>query len=317
MKCKDAHEMLNSYFDNKIDPLKDRILSEHIKSCDKCSAELEFLYKYRNILKNVKPVNPPDNFLYELHRRIKLEKSDNPLTKLSAVLRNFSDSFHFPLEAAGVLAVAVVLFFLYKPFFSEKTQKTADEYGVESPRSAVSSKQEKIDKTEKSDQIIGLKDLPSERNKAAAEKLSEKENIADMRSADDTLSKDREIEYDSASSSDVKKAPSAESEKKVLKSEEQPYLSESINSKGALMKRKESADTPFSDIENLFIEFDVYVISKDLADSSKLFYKIRVHSAKHSSLIKKLKENYTVIEKNPNRTKPEYEIELFLKKNKK
>ena len=82
MKCRDSVEMINSYFDNSIDPMKDKLLAEHIRSCPKCRAELDFLIEYRKLLKTVKPVSPPDNFLSEIHRKIERDKAENPFKKI-------------------------------------------------------------------------------------------------------------------------------------------------------------------------------------------------------------------------------------------
>ena len=82
MKCADAREMINSYIDNKKDPLKDPMLAEHIKSCPECRAEHEFLLKYRKVLSDIKPVHAPENFMQELHRKIELQKEGSPFKKL-------------------------------------------------------------------------------------------------------------------------------------------------------------------------------------------------------------------------------------------
>ncbi len=317
MKCRDASEMINSYFDNKTDPMKDRVLAEHIKSCDKCRAELDFLNKYETILKSVKPVVPPDNFLRELHRKIELDAAENPVRKFIGALRTFSESIHFPLEAAGVLAVAVVIFFLYKPFYNETIKKTAAEYEAESPRNGISLNKDKLNSEEKSDRSVVLKDLPSGQNQTASVKQDMETNTPSVKSEDDNLAIDRENDFDSSAKSETKKAPSAEKEKSIISSDEKSYPSESKETQGAMSKRKDSADTYYSGAERLFADHEVYIISKDLADSNKLFYKIRVHSGKHDSLIKRLKENYKVIEKNLNRTTEYYESELFLKEIKK
>ena len=123
MKCKDSVELINSYFDNKLDPMNDKLLAEHIASCTRCRAELEFLIKYKELLETVKPVSTPDNFISELHRKIEVEAAENPIQKFADKALYFIKSFQFPMEAAGVLAVAAVVFFLYKPFYNERVQK--------------------------------------------------------------------------------------------------------------------------------------------------------------------------------------------------
>ncbi|HPF04967.1 MAG TPA: zf-HC2 domain-containing protein, partial [Spirochaetota bacterium] len=114
MKCRDARELINSYIDNGLDPEKDKFLMEHVKKCSRCSEELRFLIVYRKTVKKIKPVKAPAGFMSELNKRIELEQN--------SLFRNYFnktlDAWHhftFPVEAVGVIAVALLIFFLYTP----------------------------------------------------------------------------------------------------------------------------------------------------------------------------------------------------------
>ena len=116
MKCKDARELINSYIDNGLDPEKDSLLMEHISQCSRCSEELRFLMEYKKAVKEIKPVKAPAGFMTELNRRLELEKS-GVLRRLFNVTLDVWRDLTFPLEAAGVIAVALLIFFLYTPLF--------------------------------------------------------------------------------------------------------------------------------------------------------------------------------------------------------
>jgi len=118
MKCRDARELINSYIDNGLDPEKDKFLMEHVKKCSRCSEELRFLIVYRKTVKKIKPVKAPIGFMSELNKRIELEQN--------SLFRNYFnktlDAWHhftFPVEAVGVIAVALLIFFLYTPLFHD------------------------------------------------------------------------------------------------------------------------------------------------------------------------------------------------------
>lgn len=123
MKCRDAREIINSYIDNGLDPEKDKMLMEHVAKCHRCSEELRFLIEYKKTVKEIRPVKAPANFMEELNKRLESEERGR-------FSRLFHDAvtawrrFTFPLEAAGVIAVALLIFFLYTPLF-HGVKKTA------------------------------------------------------------------------------------------------------------------------------------------------------------------------------------------------
>ena len=316
MKCRDAHEMMHSYFDNKIDPMNDKNLAEHINSCPKCRAELDFLISYRNILKKVKPVPPPDNFIAELHRRIESEKSENPVKKIIDTLKVFLSNYNFHIEAAGVLAVAALVFFLYRPFFNEQIPEKTSEYAIEAPQTGTSVQKETLKKSVEHDGPAVLKDMPSAGKEISPGAESIKDRPAEFESAEDNISAEKKSDEDSSGIGMMKKSRSAESEKSIIKNEEKAYVAESINTKTDAGRLESAGQVPDSEIEKIFMKFNVSILSSDLSRKDGLYYKVRVNSEKHTSLAKAIKEKYIMEEKIINKKKTYLEIELFLKKKK-
>jgi len=320
MKCRDAHEMLNSYFDNKIDPMNDTLLAEHIKSCPKCRAELDFLISYRKILKTVKPVPTPDNFLDELHKRINPETKENSFIKIYNNLRYSISSFSFPLEAAGVLALAMVVFFLYRPFFNEKVPEMSSESAIESPREEKTSmkkigKSESAEKAVQSDKFSSDYEIMKEKSDSAPGKeiIGETSPVSDT--ADDNVSAKTESSYPDIK--EMKKSRSMESEKVSSTDEEKSFSSESDyssdDSKGSIASQKDAPAADMSFPDNLFIKYNVSVVTKDLSDR-QAFYRIKVNPEKCNPLIKDLKVNSAVEVRRIIKTKYFYEIEFLIKK---
>lgn len=316
MKCRDAHEMMHSYFDNKIDPMKDKNLAQHINSCPKCRAELDFLISYRNILKKVKPVPPPDNFIAELHRRIESEKSENPVKKLIDTFKVFLSNYNFHIEAAGVLAVAALVFFLYRPFFNEQIPEKTSEYAIEAPQTGTSVQKETLKKSVEQDGSAVMKDMPSAGKEISPGAESIKDSPAEFEGADDNIAAAKKNDDDSSDIGMMKKSRQAESEKNIMESEEKAYVAESIDTKTAAGRMESAKQVPDSEIERIFLEFNVSILSRDLSRKDGLYYKVRVNSEKHTSLAKAIKEKYIMEEKIINKKKTYLEIELFLKKKK-
>jgi hypothetical protein len=318
MKCRDAREMINSYLDNKIDPAKDKILAEHIDSCPKCKAELEFLLKYRKIISEIKPVPPPENFIYELHRKIEMETAETPIKKILQAITYFLSSYRFPLEAAGVLAVAAVVFFLYRPFFNEKLPVTTSEYAVQVQQEKVPAKDrmpETADETLKSSRI---ETVPLKREEASSDKTILKDNIPEeKKAADDNFSAGKDSDYDYTRSGKMKKSRSMEDEKSVIESQDKSSSAGITASKEIARSKKDSTESVFDIAEKIFREFNVSVLQKDLSNNSRLYFKVKVQDAKYGSLMKKLGDEFKVQEKIINQQKPFYEIELFLEKKEK
>ncbi|HPS59154.1 MAG TPA: zf-HC2 domain-containing protein [Spirochaetota bacterium] len=114
MKCRDAHELINAYIDNGIDPANDKLLQEHLAQCEKCRAELKFLMNYKKTLAEIKSVKAPAGFMYELRRRIESERS-RPYRKYFDAAVEYIRSIHFPAEAAALVILVSIIFTLYRP----------------------------------------------------------------------------------------------------------------------------------------------------------------------------------------------------------
>ncbi len=129
MKCRDALELIHAYIDNGIDPANDKLLQEHLESCEKCSAELRFLVTYKSKLADIKPVKAPAGFMHELRRRIEAEQA-RPYIKYFDAAADFIRSIHFPAEAAALVVLVSIIFTLYRPdkLFMQKISVPVTEY---------------------------------------------------------------------------------------------------------------------------------------------------------------------------------------------
>lgn len=129
MKCRDALELIHAYIDNGIDPANDKLLQEHLDSCEKCRAELRFLVNYKSKLASIKPVKAPAGFMHELRRRIEAEQA-RPWMKYFEAASNLLRSIHIPVEAAALVVLVSIVFTLYRPdkLFMHRVSAPVTEY---------------------------------------------------------------------------------------------------------------------------------------------------------------------------------------------
>jgi hypothetical protein len=315
--------MLNSYFDNKIDPMNDRLLADHIKSCPECTTQLNFLIEYRDNLKTVKPLPAPDNFLSELHKRIDSETKSGGFTKVFDTVKYIIGNFNFPLEAAGVLTIAMIVFFLYRPFFNETLHKKNSEFTIESP---VEESPAKINtrKTGSTKDNVNQDKFESDYNNTKEKmnhpwgEVTQRDEAPLYNTADDKISSKTEIPV-SESVIEMKKSRSVKNEKTPAMDEEKSLSNESyyggIDAEDAADIQKNSAAAALSYPVNLFKKYNVSVVKKDLSRSNKAYYRIKIDLNRYSSFISDLKENSSIDVKVITKTETFYEIEFFIKNN--
>ena len=139
MKCKKVQQYLPDYITGDLDSTTADAIREHIKNCESCRSELLSYKSYINELSSVKEGKAPDNFLDRIHERFKKqEKTPTLREKLFQPL-----NIKIPLEAAGVLAIALVVFFFWRPYeapttrFSDMPQGYTETHEIEknAPRS--------------------------------------------------------------------------------------------------------------------------------------------------------------------------------------
>jgi hypothetical protein len=106
MKCGEIKERLSEYVDGILDPETKALVNEHLSACEDCQGTLASLKAVVSELGALESVEPPKDFLDQLHERIE-ERSRFPkiLRTLFLPMR-----VKIPLEFAGAVAVAILVF---------------------------------------------------------------------------------------------------------------------------------------------------------------------------------------------------------------
>lgn len=110
MECGKIRELLSEYVDDVLDPETKAVMDEHIFTCKDCQEELVSLKALVTELGSLESVEPPRDFMDQLHER--MEKR----SRFSEILRALFVPMRvkIPLEFAGAAAVAILVFsFLY------------------------------------------------------------------------------------------------------------------------------------------------------------------------------------------------------------
>ena len=74
MDCSEILELLPLYLEDMLDFSDKALVDEHLKTCDSCRGELEFLKKIQTEMINLPQIEPSKSFKEGLSKRLKEEK---------------------------------------------------------------------------------------------------------------------------------------------------------------------------------------------------------------------------------------------------
>ncbi len=111
MECRDIHDRLYDYAARLLGPGESSAVESHCKNCRDCREELKEIRGYMKAMSNMPAVKAPDRFLSSVKERM---EEKNTLDKLIRFLF-YPLKLKIPLEAAGVIGIAVIVLVLYKP----------------------------------------------------------------------------------------------------------------------------------------------------------------------------------------------------------
>lgn len=312
MKCRDARELINSYLDNGLDPEKDKFLMGHVEQCHRCREELRFIIAYRKTVKEIRPVKAPAGFMAALNKRLELENKTGIRTLVNKALDAWNN-FTLPLEALGVAAVALLIFFLYTPLFhGTKKISTFNEDQVVTETQSKSIDEQIIEKRKLLPPDIKKKEQ-KERLSVSSGKGAEGFNNA----VTDSFSEEGKapaVMEDSISGSSKDSADDSFYNKDTGKEEAEVYRSESVKRDDSHreMKKKtlsageitrHSETTP----ERIIAEHNGLITKKEARK-----YTVRIEEDRLKGLSEKLKKNYSATYRIIKRSGSSITVEFFI-----
>jgi len=127
MECAKSKELLSEYIDGMLDLESEKLLEEHLSSCEGCKEELISLKVLVKELGSLEPVETPVDFLDRLHERLE------PSFKFGKILRMLfvPPRIKIPLEFAAVAAMAILVFSILH--IQRQNNQVADVPGISAP----------------------------------------------------------------------------------------------------------------------------------------------------------------------------------------
>lgn len=111
MKCRTVQNRLSEYIDGRLPAGLERSIEDHCASCDACAKELAFLRAYRTSMSSLPRKAAPADFPEKLKGRL-----DTPEPRRGIVRTLFHPArVKLPIEAAGLLAAAALVFVILLP----------------------------------------------------------------------------------------------------------------------------------------------------------------------------------------------------------
>jgi negative regulator of sigma E activity len=294
--------MIEAYIDNGIDPLDDKVLADHIKSCDECRREFEAYALCSDALKSVKPVKAPEDFAADLSRRIEREIEGSSVFKRVWDFIRAMPEMRFSIEAAGVAALVIIMLIVYKPFTVEEKKYSELEIPVapaQLERETVKPEKQGSPKSDKKEQAVAEKRKDQLSSIAESEKEYNESPGAmkeEQRGDGDALSRRDEESLDITGSSD---------EVKMERTESAVTRSKSVY-----------ADIRQDSAEDIFAGNRALIIQKETLDGGRVRYNFRIASDRYTLLLKELKADYDVEEISISSDNGMIKAEMVIKKNK-
>ena len=108
MNCEEIKILLYEYLDGELGERECTLVEEHLSDCSDCAKELSGLKNCLNDLGSLKNIEPPPDFLSQVHAR--LEEKSTFKTAMKRII--FPIRFKIPLEVAGLAAAAMLIVYI-------------------------------------------------------------------------------------------------------------------------------------------------------------------------------------------------------------
>jgi hypothetical protein len=111
MNCNRVKDLLDAYIDNELEPEVRKAVKEHLSRCGECSEEFSSMKRYKEVMASLERKRAPEDFLKGVHQQL---DQTSPLKQIIEKLF-IPMRIKIPLEAAGVIASAVIIILLLNP----------------------------------------------------------------------------------------------------------------------------------------------------------------------------------------------------------
>ena len=169
MTCKKVSGLLADFIEGTLGAGDKTFVEQHLRTCQKCAAELASLQAYFRDMASVEEMSPPKDFLNQVHARLEKEKG------VKNIVRSLFVPLHIkiPLEAAAMALVFFLLVWFVQDEISEKGMERIPLI-AESPAPPISeAPREKSEPEEGGEKMERTFPEPEKRRKMGFEEMAE------------------------------------------------------------------------------------------------------------------------------------------------
>lgn len=156
MDCKKALQLIHRYIDGELDTAQKEELEKHIESCESCRKEYQLEKNIIESLKNMPPLELPEDFNKKIHEKLVYQK--NILEKKKERLKK---TLTVAVIAASFILMTVFVVNIFKFDKSSRIESSAPSNNIKMTQSADLSKKEGINNEVNMFSITGQRGLPA------------------------------------------------------------------------------------------------------------------------------------------------------------
>ncbi|EIW00850.1 DUF4349 domain-containing protein [Thermoanaerobacter siderophilus] len=156
MDCKKALQLIPRYIDGELDVAQKEELEKHIESCESCRKEYQLEKNIIESLKNMPPLELPEDFNKKIHEKLVYQK--NILEKKKERLKK---TLTVAVIAASFILMTVFVVNIFKFDKSSRIESSAPSNNIKMTQSADLSKKEGINNEVNMFSITGQRGLPA------------------------------------------------------------------------------------------------------------------------------------------------------------
>jgi len=130
MECQQIQERLSAYLEGSLPPAEKALIEQHLKPCQRCQEALADLRKTIEVVQGLPEVEPPAWLTQRVMARVRSEAAPR---KTIWERLFYPIPVKLPLEAAGVIAIAVVTIYVFKGIQPEMHLGKAPLEGMRGP----------------------------------------------------------------------------------------------------------------------------------------------------------------------------------------
>jgi len=132
--CSKVSHLLSEYVDDQLDRATQRLVEEHLASCENCAAELATLQAYLRTMATIEKIGAPQGFLAAVHERLEQPSVFDRLTKWLF----YPLKIKLPMELAGIVLATLLLVFAYQQAPKQEPEKDLSSLSGQVRQSAIS-----------------------------------------------------------------------------------------------------------------------------------------------------------------------------------